>query len=141
MVEKDQMSGLFSTEIEPALPHCVHDVAVADVAAQQLTAIRFDRALEAEVAHDRSDEGASPKALGAKHARRAQCHDHVAVDLIAFLVDHDDAVGVAVEGDAEVGAALSDLFGAGLRVQRADLVVDVFAVGPHPNGMGRRTEL
>ena len=40
---------------------------------------------------------------------RAERHDGVAVDDLAALVDHDHPVGVAVEGDADRGAAAHDL--------------------------------
>ena len=36
-------------------------------------------------------------------------HDLVAVDDLALLVDDDDAIGVAVERDADVGAHLAHL--------------------------------
>ena len=45
----------------------------------------------------------------ADHARGAHRHHRVAVHDLALLVDHDHAVGVAVEGDADRGAALLHL--------------------------------
>ena len=56
-------------------------------------------------------------------------HDLVAVDDLALLVDDHDAVGVAVERDADVGAHLAHLVAQRLRRGRAALVVDVAAVG------------
>ena len=51
--------------------------------------------------------GSAPQAFRSQHTRCAQCHDHVAVDLVASFIDHDDAVRITIEGDAEVCAALS----------------------------------
>ncbi len=55
-------------------------------------------------------------------------HQLVAVDDLALLVDDDDAVGVAVERDADVGAHFAHLGDQRLRLGRAALVVDVAAV-------------
>ena len=56
-------------------------------------------------------------------------HQLVAVDEVALLVDDHDPVGVAVERDADVGAHLAHLGGESGRRGRADLAVDVEAVG------------
>ena len=55
-------------------------------------------------------------------------HQLVAVDDAALLVDEHDAIGVAVERDAEIGAHLPHLLGERLRRGRADVAVDVEAV-------------
>ena len=46
-------------------------------------------------------------------------HDRVAVDDLPLLVDHDHAVGVAVERDADLGPAPHDLGPHVVGVQRA----------------------
>ena len=43
----------------------------------------------------------------------------ISVDDLAFLVDDDQSVGVAVEGDADGGAALDDLGANVIRVECA----------------------
>ena len=52
-------------------------------------------------------------------ARAADCHDLVAVDHAALFVDQQAAVGVAVEGDAEIVAALDDALGQRLQMRGA----------------------
>ena len=141
MVEEDQVARLFAPEVQTASPHRFDDVAIAHVAAQQLAVVVLDGALEAEIAHHGGDQGSATEALRAKHPSGAQGHDHVAVDLVALFVDHDDAVRIPVESDAEVRAALPNLARAGLWVQCANLVVDVLAVGPDANRMCFRAEL
>ena len=65
--------------------------------------------LEPEVRHDRRDDRAAPSARrGLQAERRDQRHQLVAVDQLALLVDDDQAVGVAVEREADVGAAGDD---------------------------------
>ena len=68
----------------------------------------------------------SPRAL---QAERDQRHQLVAVDQLALLVDDDQPVGVAVEREADVGAARDHRFLEQLRMGRAAVVVDVEAVG------------
>ena len=68
----------------------------------------------------------SPRAL---QAERDQRHQLVAVDHLALLIDDDQAVGVAVEREADVCAARDHGLLEKLRVGRTAIVVDVEAVG------------
>ena len=85
--------------------------------------------LEAEVRHDGGDDGGFRQPPVRHPALGDDGENLVAVDDVAFLVDDDHAVGVAVERDADVGAHFAHLarqrFGRG----RADVEVDVDAVG------------
>src|SRR3546814_1035455 len=46
----------------------------------------------------------------------------------ALLVDELDAIGIAIEGDSDIGSVLQDGLGQHLRVHRPTLLVDVAAV-------------
>ena len=61
-------------------------------------------------------------------ALRDDRHQLIAVDDIALLVDDDDAIGVAVERDADVGPEFLDLVDERLRRRRTAVEVDVVAV-------------
>ena len=61
-------------------------------------------------------------------ALRHHGEELVAVDHMALLVDDHDAVGIAVERDADVGAHLAHLRGERLGRGRAAFLVDVEAV-------------
>ena len=80
---------------------------------------------EAEVGHHRHDDrvvGSRPRRAHVDGADR----DHVvAVDDAAGLVDGDQPVAVAVEGEADVGTALDDRGLQVARVGRAAAGVDV----------------
>ena len=67
-------------------------------------------ALEAEVAHDGRDDAARRKLAAPMPALGDDRHQLIAIDDLAFFVDDDDAVGVAIERDADVGAHFLDLF-------------------------------
>ena len=103
------MAGLLAADVEAMLAHVLGDVAVADRRARHRKADRFHVALEAEVAHHRRDDAARRKLAGLMPALGDDRHQLVAVDDIALLVDDDDAVGVAVERDADIGAEFLDL--------------------------------
>ena len=91
------------------LAHVLEHVAVADRGAGERQAERREIALEAEIRHDGGDDAR----LASRPSSCQLCGDHrhdlVAVDDVAALVDNHDAVGVAVERDADVGAHLATL--------------------------------
>ena len=58
----------------------------------------------------------------------AKAEDAVAADHLAVGIGEDDAVGVAIEGDAEVGVVAADEFAGVFRMERAAAAVDVEAV-------------
>ena len=66
---------------------------------------RGHRVAQAEVAHHRDDDGVAGERLGVAQLQRGERHHAVAVDGLAVLVDGDHPVAVAVERQAEVGAA------------------------------------
>ena len=108
-VGQDDVAGLLAADIEAVLAHMLADIAVADRRARQRQAVAAEIALQAEIGHDGGDDAvpAQPPVLvpgGGDHR-----HQLVAVDDAALLVDEDDAVGVAVERDAEIGAHLVHL--------------------------------
>ena len=60
---------------------------------------------------------------------------------MTLLVGDDDAVGVAIEGDADIGAHLAHLGGERRRGGRADLLVEVEVVRLDADGEGLGAEL
>ena len=63
---------------------------------------------EAEVRHDGDDHGVGGEVAPLGQVQCEQRQQHVAVDHDPVLVDRDDPVGVAVEGQAEVGLVRHD---------------------------------
>ena len=81
---------------------------------------RRHRQAEAEVRHHRDDDGVVGAAARGRAGRaRAMRDDLVAVDDVAGVVDREHPVGVAVEGEPEVGAARDDRGRQRRRVGRA----------------------
>jgi hypothetical protein len=90
--------------------------------------MRLQIALQPEIGHDGRHEPPAPQIAPAVPELGDHRHELVAIDDLALLVDDDDAVRVAIERDADIGAQLLHLGDQLLRRGRADLVVDVEAV-------------
>jgi hypothetical protein len=82
-------------------------VAVADIGAHERHLQLAHRAFEAIIAHQGADQRAV-QAAAALPVARQHVEDFVAVDQRTAAIDHLDAVAVAVERDAEIGAGVED---------------------------------
>ena len=65
VVEHDDVAGLLAAERVPARAHLLEHVAVADRGLAHLDALALHRLEQAEVAHDRGDEGVVRRACRA----------------------------------------------------------------------------
>ncbi len=131
---EDDVAGLFAAEDVAFFEHFFQDVAVADFGLDEVDAFFFEEAIKADVGHDGADDGGVIEFAFGFEAFSADGEDVVAVEDIAFFVHGDDAVGVAVEGEAHVSACVFyeglNFFGGG----GAALGVDVGAVGGGVDG-------
>ena len=137
MVEKSDRTmwpGLLAADIEAVLAHMLDDIAVADRGARQRQVQALQIALEAEIGHDGGDHAAAREPAATAASSGDQRHDLVAIDDAALLVGDDDAVGVAIERDADIGAHFAHLGAHRLRRGRAAFQVDVEAVGLDADG-------
>ena len=107
MLEHDDVPGLLAAEHRPRDLHPLEDVLVADRRADDLAAGGLDRALQPAVRQDRHDEAAG-QCVSLEPLEGEDAEDLVAVDDATRPIDRDQPVGVAVEGEADVGAALDD---------------------------------
>ena len=89
----------------------------------------FHRLVESEVAHDGGDQRVLAEFPLLFQADGAQRQDAVTADHLAVGIGEDDAVGIAIERDPEVGIVAADQFAGVFRVERAAAAVDVEAVG------------
>ena len=85
--------------------------------------------MKAEIGHYCHHDRLAGQHLPARQIGREQGHQAVAVDQIASGVDGDDAVGVAIEGQPEVGPFRFDRLDEPAGVSGTAFVVDVRAVG------------
>ena len=103
--------------------HALEHVAVAHCGLQHLDAVFAHGAVQAEIADHRGDQCAVSQHAALMHRGREDRHDPVAVDSVAIRIDRQAAVGVAVVGDAHVGAETHDGFREMVEVVRAHAVV------------------
>ena len=85
--------------------------------------------MEPQVAHHRAHDGPAREKALVPHVPAADSHGLVPVDDLPPFVDHEAAVRVAVEGDAQVVLPRGDHGGQALQIGGAALEVDVHAVG------------
>ena len=129
VVAEDEVAALLAAEVVAALEHLIDDVLVADAGVNRLAARRLHGGTEAGVAHDGGDERLLGERALRDHVQRGDGHDVVAVQKAAGLVAEDDAVGIAIVRDAEVGAVFANFGAEVLRMHGAAVAVDVGAVG------------
>jgi hypothetical protein len=96
------VAGRFPAQRRTAPLHLLDDVPVPHGSAKELDAERRERLLEAEVRHDRADDGRGLPPL-ADRLEGPEVEEVVAIEEPPFRVRRDDPIGVSVEGDPEIG--------------------------------------
>ena len=129
------MARLLAAEAEPVGVERGQHVAVPDGGLAYGDPVALHGQAESEVGHHGDGDGVPGQASPLGQVEGEEGEQHVAVDDGAGVVDRDHPVGVAVEGQAEVGLVLDDRSTQLRRVGRAALVVDV---GPVGRGVQRR---
>ena len=89
----------------------------------------FEKALQPEIRHHGGDDAGLGEPAVFLPALRDHRQQLVAVDQMAALIDQDDAIGVAVERDADIGAHLAHLAAQRFRRGGSAFLVDVESVG------------
>ncbi len=130
------MARAFAAEQPSLLFEQFEHVAIADLRTGERHAQFLQPALEREIGHQRADHAGNAPVL------HALAHDHVQ-QLVAVVdppvgIDDDDAVGVAVECDAEVCLVGLHRMRQVVGMQCADAVIDVHSVrvGPQLDHFG-----
>ena len=122
------MAGLLAAQHGADAQHVFQDVAVSHLGGHHVDARLAHRVVEPEVRHHGRDDGVARQAPGVAERNRVGRQDLIAVYDGAVGVGEQRTVGVAVVGDAGVGAEAHDLGRHHLGVERAAILVDVLAV-------------
>src|SRR5579883_3074766 len=133
-VGEDDVAGLLAAERCAEAEHFLEDVLIADGGADHADAVAGEGLFEAEIGHDGGDDGVLGKAAGGAEGAGGKEQGAVAIDDLAAAGDEDGAIGIAVEGDAELGVVLDDGGAGGFEVERATAEVDIAAVGGVADG-------
>ena len=102
------MAGLFAAQIETMLAHMFADIAIAHFGTGEGEIQPLEIFGKPHVRHDRGDHATALETAGAMKFARDERHDLIAIHFFTQLINHDNAVGIAIEGDANVRAGLSD---------------------------------
>ena len=123
------MTRLFAAHVVAVLAHVLDDVAIAYGSAGETQSEPPQVTLQSQIGHHRCNHTACSELAAPMPTLRDHCHDLIAVDDAALLVDDHHAVGIAIERDANVGAHLTHLFAKCFRPRRAALVIDIAPIG------------
>ncbi len=134
VVRQDDVARLLAADVEALGPHRLEHVAITHGGAFQRQPERSEIPFQSKVAHHRGDQSVAAQVTAQVPRLGDHRHELVAIDDLAIFIDDDDAVGIAVERDADVGPHLLDLGPQRIGRGGTDLVVDVEAVGLDADG-------
>ena len=100
------MTRLLASERVAALANLFEHVAIADLGFNHFDTSGLHCQLEPEVAHHGGDQGVAGEVSALLETQGHDCHDLVAIDNFAGVIDGEAAVCVAIVCDAEVGVVL-----------------------------------
>ena len=130
MIPEDDVAGLLAAQHHVLLDHHFLDVLIAHIGAEHLIAVLLGIVVETNVAHNRCHKAVAPQVARLMHRPGNQRHDLIAVYLIALFVYGQAAIGIAVEGNAYVIAALVHPSAQLRQMGRAAVHIDIGAIGP-----------
>ena len=128
VLEEDDVPRLLAADAGAQGAHLLEDVAVAHLGGDDVDALALHGELEAEVCHDRAHHGVLRERAAPLHVLGADREDVVSVDDGAVRRHREQAVGVAVMRERDIGAGLLQQLDDGLKVRRTAPDVDVRAV-------------
>ena len=134
VLAEDHVAGLLAAQRGAEPHHLLEHVLVADGVRTMRMPSRFERLLQAEVGHHGGDHGIAGQVPGGFQGACGGQQHGIAIHHLAAGRDEDGAVGIAVEGHAEIGAMGHDGLLQAFQVQRAAVQVDVAAVGLGADG-------
>lgn len=132
--QKNDVAGLLATDDVAAAKHFFEHVTVADRSAGKRDAFASQNSLEAEIGHGSGDDAISLELILGFEMTRGGKENAVAVDDCSGFADEEGAVGIAVKGDAELGAFRDDPLLQAFEVKRTAASVDIAAVGRDAHG-------
>ncbi len=127
--EKNDVAGLFAADDVAAAEHFFENVAVADGGASERNAFAGQRAFEAEIGHGSGDHAIPFELVLRFEVTRDGKENAIAVDDFAGFANEEGSVGIAIEGDTELGALGDDALLQAFEMERTAAGIDVAAIG------------
>src|SRR5882724_10746687 len=123
------MAGLLTAEIAAQSAHLFDNVAVADGGAMETDLLARKKTLKPEIRHHGSDQRVAREPATARQPGRDQRHQLIAIEDVATFIGDDQPIGIAIEGNADIGATRQHLAPHLLGRQRSALAIDVQTIG------------
>src|SRR5690606_15424910 len=101
-VEQDHVTGVFSPNAPAFFLQFFQHIAVAHFSTRKWNTQLLQRQLKTHVAHQRTYRATAKLAL-TQSFTGDDIEDLIAIDLITFVIHHDDAVAITVERNPQVG--------------------------------------
>ena len=134
------MAALLTADAAAVLGHVLVHVLVAHSSLGVADAQLVEGLVQAEVGHDRGDDGVAHQLALFLHVATVDVQDMVTGDHIALLVHTQAAVSIAIEGKANIQTLFHYELLQALDVGRASVVVDVQTVRFVVDDVGIRTQ-
>ena len=128
------MAGLFAAQVKPVLAHMLYHIAVAHTRARQPQPLSLQISLKPQIGHNGCDNARRAQALMPVPVGRNQPHNLVAINNAAVLVANDEAVGIAIKRNADIGFFRPYRVGQKASIGRTAALVYVEPVRCHADG-------
>jgi len=135
------VSRLLATQAITGLEHFLEHITVTDLGLDQSETFFLRHDVQAQVAHDRDDEGVVAQLAAVHHVEGNDGHDHIAIDRFARFINRQHAVSVTVKGDTDVAALAPDQLAQTVKMGRTTAIVDVGAIGRDADGQDLSTQI
>ena len=103
------MTRLFAADVETAFLHAFEDITVAYFRTFESETEPLQIPLQPQVRHDRRHHAATTKAASFVQSLGDQRHQLIAIDGLTRFIDHDQAVGIPVQCQTDIGAGFAHL--------------------------------
>ncbi len=138
--QKNNVAGLLAANDIAAAQHFFEDVAISNGSAGEGDAFACEDTLEAEIGHGRGDDTIALELVLRFEVARDGEKNAIPVNDFARFADEEGAVGISIEGHAELGALGDHALLQTFEMKRAAAGVDVAAVGRHTHREDLRAE-
>ena len=135
------MARLLAAQVAPAFAHPFTDIAITHLGAVQAQAERGEVPFQPQIRHDGGHDAAARKPPRAVPEAGDGRQDLVAIDDLAQLIDQGQPVGVAVQGNAQIGTAFSHQLGQASGRGGAARMIYVESIGADAGGHHLSAEL
>ena len=122
------MPGLLAANIEAVFAHMLNDITVPYRGSCQAQADILEIALKSEVGHHGCDNTTGCQTATAVPTLTDHCHQLIAINNLAVLIDDDNAVGIAVQCNPDICPDFLYFFNEGVGRSRAAIEIDVTTV-------------